>query len=240
MKRSTIWMLVGGLLAGTVVWWMFLMSPERSSAADAREELEMAQLREATIRTQIAQLSDIIDTEISYRFAIGEMETAVPVQPQADVFIEDLTFLAESTGVDIFSFALSRPTPIEFTAAGQVGLEAYAVTVTVSAQGQYFEVLGFLYGLEAMDRLVRVDSIGLSPGQEAEEPEQPPEEPEEDGTTTTTTTIAEPRLRPEPDVLAVQIAMRIFTRSAADVPDTSSVPADGGSAEIESGEESTQ
>ncbi len=226
MRRPAMWMLATGLLLGTLIWWMFLISPERSATATARDELEATQLREATIRSQIAQLSDIIDNEISYRFAIGEMETAIPVQPQADVFLDDLTYLAESTGVDIFTINMAPPTAIDLTAEGQPGIEAFQVTVNVTAEGQYFEVLGFLYGLEAMDRLVRVDSIGLTPGQGPTEPEPPPEETD-DSTTTTTTTIAEPRLRPEPDVLGVDIAMRIFTRTGTDLsaPVTEEPPA---------------
>ncbi len=224
MRRSTVWIIVATLLVGTLGWWMFLMSPERSTTADARQELEAAQLREATIRSQIAQLADIIDNEISYRFAIGEMETAIPVQPQADVFLDDLTYLAESTGVDIFSIGLTPPAAIDLTDLGQPGVEAYQVTVSLTAQGQYFEVLGFLYGLEAMDRLVRVDSISLSPEGVVGEEQPPPEETDE---STTTTTIAEPRLRPEPDVLGVDLSLRIFTRTGTDLaaPVTDQQPA---------------
>ncbi len=218
MRRSMVWILVAGLLVGTLGWWMFLMSPERSATSDAQAELDAAQIREATIRSQIAQLSDIIDNEITYRFAIGEMETAIPVQPQADVFLDDLTYLAQSTGIDVFAIGLTPPSPIDLTDLGLPGVEAYQVSVTLTAQGQYFEVLGFLYGLEAMDRLVRVDSIGLSPEQVAAE-STPPEETDE---STTTTTIAEPRLRPEPDVLGIDLSLRIFTRTGTDL----TVPAD--------------
>jgi Tfp pilus assembly protein PilO len=213
MRRSMVWLVVAGLLVGTLGWWMFLMSPERSATSDAQAELDAAQIREATIRSQIAQLTDIIDNEITYRFAIGEMETAIPVQPQADVFIDDLTFLAQSTGIDIFSINMSPPAAIDLSDLGQPGVEAYQVSVSITAQGQYFEVLGFLYGLEAMDRLVRVDSIGLSPEQVAQD-QTAPEETDE---STTTTTVAEPRLRPEPDVLGIDLSLRIFTRTGTDL-----------------------
>ncbi|MGD2051478.1 MAG: hypothetical protein PVI35_03285 [Acidimicrobiia bacterium] len=214
MRRSMLWLVVAGLLVGTLGWWMFLMSPERSATSDAQAELDAAQIRETTIRSQIAQLTDIIDNEITYRFAIGEMETAIPVLPQADVFIDDLTFLAQSTGIDIFSINLSPPAAIDLSDLGQPGVEAYQVSVAITAQGQYFEVLGFLYGLEAMDRLVRVDSIGLSPEDAAGDQTAPPEETDE---STTTTTIAEPRLRPEPDVLGIDLSLRIFTRTGTDL-----------------------
>ena len=191
------------LLLITVIWWFVFFSPKRDAIDAAQAEKESAALREQTLRTRLAQLSEIKDNELSYLFAIGQMESSIPATPQADAFIEDITFLAETTGVELSAITLTPPVADPDTGG-------FEVPVSLSIDGEYFEVLGFLYGVEALDRLVRVDSIGLSP---LPTPAVQVEEPsgDEEGTTE----VTEPRVRANADLLAVDITMRIFTRSPA-------------------------
>ena len=189
------------LLLITVIWWLVFFSPRRAAIDDAAAEKETAILREQTLRTRLAQLNEIKDNELSYLFAIGQMESSIPATPQADAFIEDITFLAETTGVELGSISLTPPIADPDTGG-------FEVPVSLTIEGEYFEVLGFLYGVEALDRLVRVDSIGLNPVPAPVEPEE--DIPEGDGVD-----VAEPRVRPNADLLGVDIAMRIFTRSPA-------------------------
>jgi hypothetical protein len=77
-------------------------------------------------------------------------------------------------------------------------------------EGENFEVLGFLYGVEALDRLVRVDSIGLNPVPTVAAPIEEVVEGDD-----ATDDVAAPRVRPNADLLGVDITMRIFTRSPA-------------------------
>ena len=133
------------------------------------------------------------------------MESSIPSSPQADAFIEDITFLAETTGVELSSIALTPPVADPDTGG-------FEVPVSLTIEGEYFEVLGFLYGIEALDRLVRVDSIGLNPiPSVAVAVTEPPEGEDE----TDETDVTEPRVRPNADLLGVDIIMRIFTRSPA-------------------------
>ena len=46
------------------------------------------------------------------------------------------------------------------------GQDYLEIPVNVTIKGQFFEVLGYLYGIADMDRLIRVDSIGISPTQD--------------------------------------------------------------------------
>ena len=173
------------LILLTVVWWLFIFGPKREAIAAANAELESAQLRQSTLQTRVAQLQEIKDNELSYMFAIGQMESSIPATPQADAFIEDMTFLADSTGVELMSITLAPP-------ASSPDSAGFEVQVAMTVEGEFFEVLGFLYGIEALDRLVRVDSVGLTPLGPA---------------ATATATGAE--------ILGADLTMRIFTRSAA-------------------------
>jgi hypothetical protein len=40
--------------------------------------------------------------------------------------------------------------------------ELRQITVSVQIEGQFFEILGFLFGLSDMERLVRVDAVALA------------------------------------------------------------------------------
>lgn len=223
--RAKVLVAVLALLLITVLWWLFLFSPKRDAIGAAEAELDNAVLRESTLRTRLAQLQTIKDNELSYLFAIGQMESSIPAAPQADAFIEDITFLAESTGVELTTINLTPPLADPLTGG-------FEVTVAIAIEGEYFEILGFLYGVEALDRLVRVDAIGLTPLAASDEEDlTPPSETDSEGNV-----VDEPRVRPNPDRLAASITLRIFTRSpAAGSPDGSASTVPPGSAEIDEG-----
>jgi len=214
------------LVLVTVIWWLMFFSPKRDAIDAARAQQETAALREQTLRTRIAQLGEIKDNELSYLFAIGQMESSIPATPQADAFIEDITFLAETTGVDLSSISLTPPLADPVTGG-------FEVPVSLIIEGEYFEVLGFLYGVEALDRLVRVDSIGLNPVPTVAAPIEEAVEGDDD-----TDDVAAPRVRPNADLLGVDITMRIFTRSPAAGSGAGGgtvVPQESGAAEDNSG-----
>jgi len=212
-NRAAMLLVVLVMLLVTVLWWLFVFSPKQDGIASAEIEYDNALLQESQLQTRIAELQSIRDNELSYLFAIGQMESSIPASPQADAFIEDITFLAESTGVTVSSITLNPPTT-DITTGG------FEISISLSLEGEYFEILGFLYGVEALDRLVRVDAIGLTPIQVVEEVEEaPPDEGEgadpapDEGEGADP--VTEPRVRPNPDLLAAEITMRMFTRSPA-------------------------
>jgi hypothetical protein len=173
------------------------------------------------LHTRISQLQEIKDNELSYLFAIGQMESSIPATPQADAFIEDITFLAESTGVELTAITLTPP--VADAATG-----GFEVPVTIAIEGEYFEILGFLYGVEALDRLVRVDAIGLTPMAVVDDTV-------DSGPTDGTDSVTDPRVRPNADLLSADITLRIFTRAPAAGSSSSDATTPPGSAEIDEG-----
>jgi hypothetical protein len=137
------------------------------------------------------------------------METSIPVNPDADAFIEDITFLAQQTGVELLALSLSPPSESSL----ETELPAYEISVSLSVQGEYFEILGLLYGLESMERLVRVDTINLVPV-ELDTDEDDIQEPLEGETSSAgEEDVAEPRERPQVSGLAADLTLKLFTRS---------------------------
>lgn len=140
----------------TAAWWMFLVSPRNARIGELDDELVVAQDTEQRIRVQIRQLEEIRDREVEYLAAVGQLEALIPERPLLDEFIEAIFALTNETGVDLQSLSPSLP--------ASTGAESDLREIAISAQieGEFFEILGFLFGLNEMDRLVRVDGISVS------------------------------------------------------------------------------
>lgn len=218
------------LLAGALVvvlvtagWWILLAAPINQRLGDVEARLADARASEDRLRSQLARLRDIDDREVSYRFAIGEMDAAIPETPRIDALIEEVNVLALRTGVTVQSLGLDPPVE---------GTQPLRIRMSIALEGRYFEVLGFLYGLEALDRLVVVDAISIVPSSPEDDAEEagPPE-----GETTTTT--LGPRVRPEVTVLQVRVDATVFTRTPVVATTTTTTTVPDGEAPPEGGDE---
>jgi len=175
--RRVGFLVVAGALLLTVAWWMFLVSPRNGRIDDLRGDLTVAQDAEQRLRVQIRQLEEIRDREVEYLAALGQLEGLIPERPLLDEFIEQIFALTNETGIDLQSLAPSLP------AVTEDGTELREVAISAQIEGEFFEILGFLFGLNEMERLVRVDAISVSSSED------------ETGTT----------------ILSVSIEMRLFT-----------------------------
>jgi Tfp pilus assembly protein PilO len=187
--------LVALLLA--VAWWLFFISPRNASITKAGDDLAAAQDQEMALRAQVDQLLAIRESEVEYLAGIGQLEQLIPAKPLLDEFIENVYSLCGTTGVELLNLAPAMPVPV-------TGSTLRQITVSATIEGEFFEVLGFLFGVMDMDRLVRVDAIAVSSGQD------------EAGVTT----------------LSVSLSMRLFTLAdlvpIAEAPDDGSATPDDG------------
>ncbi len=185
------WVLLALLLAVLLAagWWFLLIAPRNARIAEEQDNLRAAQQQEVTLRTQIGQLQEIRESEVEYLAGIGKLEALIPEQPLLDEFIDEIFALTEATGVELSELSPAVPLVV-------VGSELRQIEVEAAVHGEFFEVLGFLFGLNDMERLVRVDAISMLSTQD------------DQGAT----------------VLSVGLTMRLFTLSdllPATVPDTS-------------------
>ena len=186
------WVILGVLVALllAVAWWFFFISPRNARIAAAGDDLAAAQDQELALRAQVSQLMAIRDAEVEYLAGIGQLERLIPERPLLDEFIEGVYALCGTTGVELLNLAPSLPVPV-------TGSSLRQIVVAATVEGEFFEVLGFLFGVMDMDRLVRVDAIAVSSGQD------------ETGATS----------------LSVSLSMRLFT--LADLVPIAAVPDDG-------------
>jgi Tfp pilus assembly protein PilO len=155
------WVILGVLLALllAVVWWFFFISPRNARIAQAGDDLRAAQDQQMALSAQVDQLRRIRDSEVEYLAGIGEMEALIPEQPLLDEFIEDVYALCGTTGVELLNLAPAMPVAV-------AGSSLRQITVAATIDGDFFEVLGFLFGVMDMDRLVRIDAIAVSSSQD--------------------------------------------------------------------------
>jgi len=156
MKRSSIALIALGSVLVIVVWFMFLINPKRSELSDIDDQIADTQVQAQGVRGEVAALKDIRDSELTYRRAIAEVESSIPATPDLAAFIEAIDLLSIETGVEVLSLTPSPPSPL---VEGQL---FQALSINIDAQGQFFEALGFLYGLQDLDRLVKINSVTMT------------------------------------------------------------------------------
>ncbi len=156
MRRPAVLIAIVGVLLLTVLWWLFIASPRRAEVDDLRTQRDAAVITEEQLRSEKAQLLEIQENELSYMTASAALENLIPPTPDLPTFIDEVTLLAIDSSVDLLSLSPGLPTAEAFA-------EFATISVFIDIQGQFFEVLGFLYGLADMPRLVRVDSVTLTP-----------------------------------------------------------------------------
>ena len=155
MRRMGL-LAVLAILLVTAAWWMFLISPRNGQITEHQDDLVVAQDTEQRLRVQIRQLQEIRDREVEYLAAVGQLEALIPDRPLLDEFIEEIFALTNETGIDLQTLSPSLP------AVTEDGSELREIVISAQIEGEFFEVLGFLFGLNEMDRLVRVDGIVMS------------------------------------------------------------------------------
>ena len=154
MRRGALLGALGAILV-LIGWWFLFISPRNADITAAEDQLVAAQQQEQRLRTQIVQLEEIRSKEILYVDAISELQRLIPERPLLEEFIEQIDQLSITNGVELITLAPSLPRADDQTDLREISLSA-------QIQGEFFEVMGFLFGLSDMERLVRVDGIALS------------------------------------------------------------------------------
>ena len=156
MKRTGLILGVLAVLLVSALWWFFVISPTNTKIADSRDQLQSAEDNEVLLLTQLSRLKKIQENELTYRSAIGALDAAIPPTPQMPALIDALTELANDSSVEWESGTYGNPVEVE-------GEDYFEIPVNLTVQGQFFEVLGYLYGIADLERIVRIDAVSLSP-----------------------------------------------------------------------------
>ena len=151
--------LVGGLVVIliTLVWYFFVVGPINERKDIAQTDLETAESQEFTLRTTLSRLQKIEENQLEYATAIGQLQTAIPPDPRLAELIDDLSFLANENGVVLANISFATPTLTPDT-------DIFVIGTSMSIEGQFFEILGFLYGAAELDRVMTIENLSMTPG----------------------------------------------------------------------------
>ncbi|HEY5578419.1 MAG TPA: type 4a pilus biogenesis protein PilO, partial [Acidimicrobiia bacterium] len=155
MRRPVLLLVVLGALVVTIGWYLLFISSSNNEIAEANDQLELAQDEELRLETQLKRLQRIQENQLLYVEALGAVEAGIPPTPQEAALLDDLAALEAEAGVVLDGVTLSLPQALE-------GQDYLVIPLSLVIEGQYFEVLGFVYGLEDLDRIVVIKSVTIS------------------------------------------------------------------------------
>ncbi len=162
MKRNALVGVTAVLmLVVTALWWAFLYSPQRASVAAANDRLLASEQVNDELELTLARLQDTQRRSPELTADLEQLRTAVPDEASLGQFLLDANDVATQSGVLFTSVSPTLP-----AVNGTDPLLPAVVSMSIIVGGGYHETLDYLNRLAAMRRLLIVDSISVSPGED--------------------------------------------------------------------------
>jgi type IV pilus assembly protein PilO len=174
MRQWTVFTVLA-VIAVLVAGWMLMIKPQRSHAADLRDQATQVQSGNDQLRNQISSLKAQAKDLPKQQARLAVIEQKIPDNPALPSLIRSLSDAADGAGVDLVSLAPSQPTALASTGtpattvtAGKPAAPAAPaleqVPVTLSVTGTYFNIEQFVSNLEGLQRAIIVDGWSMAPG----------------------------------------------------------------------------
>lgn len=157
MTRKIALVAVGASLTLFAAWFVLLWGPQGGDLADAQEREEVAAAANAELELRRDRLVAAQADAPVLQARVETLRVAIPDSPNLAQFILDANDAATASGVDFLSISPAPP-----AASVEPGLPS-SINLSISVDGGYFQVLDYLNRLDAMDRIVVVDTLGLTP-----------------------------------------------------------------------------
>lgn len=159
-RRLVIILAAVGLLA-TALWWFMLWSPRNEAIAEANDRRQLAQDQISQLQAQLVRLQQAQRDEPRRRAELEVLKAAVPDTPALAELILGVNDLAIRSGVEFATISVSVPSP------GSPSTMSTSINVT----GGYFQILDVINRINALPRLIIIDSFALTPSQAGESQE---------------------------------------------------------------------
>jgi Tfp pilus assembly protein PilO len=150
--------LIGLLVAILVValWWFLFWRGTSTTVSDLELDLDLARQQQTELQTRVDSLRELERKKGEFDAAVTEISVSIPDDPSEAALLESIRTLARDSGLELT--ALTANVPV--ASADNEGL--YEIGLNVNVAGEYFRVLQFLFDIEDLDRLVRVDQIAVA------------------------------------------------------------------------------
>jgi len=157
MNRQTMILAGLGAFLLVVVYWMFLLSPKRAELAETNTMIEDAQAEQLRLTGQLNQLRDLRREAPALEATLAAGEVLIPSDAAVPATLRQFQVAADDAAVRLLSIAPGRPTELEPGIA--------TMTIAVTIEGSYFQVVDFLRRIEdpsITPRAVQWGSLSMS------------------------------------------------------------------------------
>ncbi|HEV2369852.1 MAG TPA: type 4a pilus biogenesis protein PilO [Acidimicrobiales bacterium] len=155
---------IGGAAAALVIilllWWFALWSPRNKSYDAVKTQVQTAQSQLQSLQSQLSQLKAVNTTQLNNELA--QLRSAIPDQPELDQIILAINTASIQSGVTLQTISPTPPAAATTSTGGAGAPPDIAVSITLT--GGYFQIIDFVNRLNAMPRLLVVDTLNLSGG----------------------------------------------------------------------------
>lgn len=159
-------LIVAGVAAILVclLFFMLIIRPRKSSLAEVNTNIETALNEGQSLQLQLSQLEALKDRAPQMTALLDEIRGYVPESNEAANFINQIQVAANMAGVELHQLSNELPKqPPE-------GALLAEIRITIRATGGYFSLQDFVRRLYDLDRALRIDTVLLSRGENANEP----------------------------------------------------------------------
>jgi len=157
MSQSLRNMLIGLLVAVVLValWYFLFWGGTSTTMEDLDNEFNTAIDDEFNLQSRVDALRDLERKKGEFDAAVTEISVSIPDDPSEAALLESIRTLARDSGLDLVSLTANIP------AVSALNEELFEIALNVNVTGEYFRVLQFLFDIEDLDRLVRVDQVAI-------------------------------------------------------------------------------
>ena len=148
-------------------WFLISYHPTQKTLAKVRTQVTAEQQQVAALQAQLSHLQALKANEPKLRALIARYNTALPADPKLPQFILQIQDSANKAGVDFLSVAPalpSAPSSAAGTPTTNVATGLREIAVSINTTGKYFTLENFMYRLEHLGRVLRVDTFSVTPG----------------------------------------------------------------------------
>jgi len=140
-----------------LLWFMLLWRPQGDALDRANERVTAAETERGALQLRLSRLRAAQEGSADLMADVERMRRAVPDEAELAQFILDANDIAVTAGVTFLSITPSTP-----AASTDAGLPT-EVALAIAVRGTYDSVIDYLDALEALPRIVVVDTLNVNP-----------------------------------------------------------------------------
>lgn len=157
MSRRVAALAIVAIVVLLLLWFMLLWRPQGDALDRANERVTAAETERGALQLRLSRLRAAQEGSADLMADVERMRRAVPDEAELAQFILDANDIAVTAGVTFLSITPSTP-----AASTDAGLPT-EVALAIAVRGTYDSVIDYLDALEALPRIVVVDTLNVNP-----------------------------------------------------------------------------